>query len=164
MGKIGRFLSFTRRERKLICEAGILLVISNLCIRTIAFRHIYTFLNSSWIDCSRSPGDSEDDIKLINLSVSRASKSFPWTRACLSKSIAAFIMLRRRGIPAMILAGARFNASSLFAHAWLCAGRGEHYGNDDSRPFVALISVGHEASSIVKSVPPTTPPPRMARQ
>ena len=69
---------------------------------------------------ARDAFDSADDIKLVNLSLSRAANLLPWKSLCLSRSIAAFIMLRRRGIPAVMFAGVKFaEDSSLLAHAWV---------------------------------------------
>ena len=123
MGRLLKFWSLTRREKQFFCEAGILLLLSNLCVKTIAFRHIDSFLRARWNDCTRGAFDRADDIKLVNLSLSRAANLLPWKSLCLSRSIAAFIMLRRRGIPAVMFAGVKFSEdSSLLAHAWVDTG------------------------------------------
>src|SRR5262245_34564823 len=117
MGRLHKFWSLTRRERQFCCEAAILLLLSNVCVKTIAFRHIYRFLNAYGNDHASGAFDPDDDIKLVRLSLSRSANLFPWQSLCLSRSIAAFIMLRRRGIPAVIFVGARLKDSSLSAHA-----------------------------------------------
>src|SRR5712672_3441006 len=120
MGRLLKFWSLTRREKLFFCEAGILLLLSNLCVKTMAFRHIEGFLRARWNDGTRGGCNCADDIELVTLSLSRAANPLPWKSLCLSRSIAAFIMLRRRGIPAVMFAGVKsIKDSSLLAHAWV---------------------------------------------
>jgi len=154
MGRLRKFWRVRRREKLLFVEACILLVLSNLSVKTVAFRHIDRYLRAQ---CNNDPrtgidrhSDSKDDIKLVNLSLSRAVNVFPWKSLCLSRSIAGLIMLRRRGIPAVLLAGVKpLEDSSLHAHAWIRFGDGvidrnvgEH---SDNSAFTVLITLGHEA-------------------
>ncbi len=149
MGRYRKFWRATRREKLFFVEACILLLISNLSVKTVAFRHIDRYLRAH---CNNDPrtGIDKDDIKLVNLSLSHAANVFPWKSLCLSRSIAGLIMLRRRGIPAVLLAGVKpLEDSSLHAHAWIRAGdgvidrsAGEH---SDNSAFTVLIRVGHEA-------------------
>lgn len=50
MGRQAKFWSLTRREKEFLCEAGILLLFSNACVKVIAFRHIDRFLRTRWND------------------------------------------------------------------------------------------------------------------
>src|SRR6266566_2102048 len=99
MGRLLKFWSLARREKRFFCEAGILLLLSNLSVKTVPFRHIESFLRARWNDRTRGAFRGAEDIKLVKLSLSRAANVLPWQSLCLSQSIAAFIMLRRRGIP-----------------------------------------------------------------
>src|SRR6516162_9967563 len=120
MRRLAKFWSLPKGERRLLREAGILLLLSNACIKVVAFRHINRFLRERWNGRFESNLDHEEEIKLVQRSVSRAANILPWRSLCLSRSIAEFIMLRRRGIPAVMVAGARFSGpSSLDAHAWV---------------------------------------------
>src|SRR5262249_17353952 len=107
MGRLVKFWSLTRHEKTLLCEASILVSLSNLCVRTIAFRHIEKFLRLRWNDGIQRGIDYEQEIKLVQRSISRAVNILPWKSLCLSRSIAEFIMLRRRGISAVMFAGVR---------------------------------------------------------
>ena len=133
----------SRRERTFLCEAGMLLVFSNACIKAIAFRRIDRFLRTRWNNGIEGYTGEEQEIRLVRRSISRAANVLPWRSLCLSRSIAEFIMLRRRGIPAVIMVGVRFSGhSSLDAHAWVDAGLGVNdkgYRNSD---FTTVISVG----------------------
>jgi Transglutaminase-like superfamily len=148
MGRLLKFWSLTPRERRFLCEAAILLLLSNLCVRTIAFRHIYAFLHAHWNGASRNDSDRNHDIKLINLSISRAANLLPWKSLCLSRSITTFIMLRRRDIQAIMFAGVKFSeGSSLLAHAWV---RTDHVIIDetsDNSEFTVVLRIGEESWS-----------------
>jgi hypothetical protein len=153
MGRLLKFCSLTWRERQYFCEAGILLVLSALCVKTIAFRYIYAFLCARWNGHTQDPFDVVAKIKLVNLSLSRAANLLPWKRLCLSRSIAAFIMLRRRGIPAVIVTGVKFSSadSSLIAHAWIQTGFGVTDENSENAAFTAVVRIGQGPSITVRS-------------
>lgn len=143
-----KFWSLNRREKQLLCEAAFLSLLSYLFVMAIAFRHIDRLLRSRWKDCSRS-ADPAGDIELIDLSLSRVANLLPWKGQCLSRSIAGFIMLRRRGIPAVMVAGVKFvGDSSLLAHAWVDTGVGVIGGNSENAEYTPLVSIGHKTLSI----------------
>jgi Transglutaminase-like superfamily len=138
MGRLLKFWSLTRREKQLLCEASILLFVSNASVKAIPFRHIDRFLRTHWNDGIQGDIDHEQEIRLIKHSISRAATGLPWKSLCLSRSIAQFIMLRRRGILAILILGVRFSDhSSLDAHAWVDTEPG---GNDKSSERFAIIT------------------------
>jgi hypothetical protein len=149
MGRFRRFWYLTRREKRLFFEACILLLTSNVSVKTLAFRHIDSYLRH-WDDRSRDvfvrSDDIKNDIRLIDFSLSRAANVLPWNSLCLSRSIAKFIMLRRRGIPAVLFAGVKSREdTSLFAHAWVRAGDCVMEGNSDrteNAEFTVLLRIG----------------------
>jgi hypothetical protein len=145
MRKLLKFWSLTRREKQFFCEAAILLLLSNICVRTIAFRHIDSFLRARWNGGTRGGFNRADDIELVNLSLLRAANPLRWKTLCLSRSIAAFIMLRRRGIPAVIFAGVKsVEDSSLLAHAWVQTAGGVIGGSSENAAFTPLVRIGME--------------------
>jgi hypothetical protein len=145
MRKLLRFWSLTRREKQFFCEAAILLLLSNICVRTIAFRHIDSFLRARWNGDTRGDFNRADDIELVNLSLLRAANPLRWKTLCLSRSIAAFIMLRRRGIPAVMHMGVKFHQnSSLHAHAWVHIDTDLTERNSDSSGFTPVVRIGQK--------------------
>ena len=140
-----KFWYLPRREKQFFCEAATLLLLSNLCVKTIAFRYIDSFLRGRWNDGAPDVLGHADDIKLVALSLSRAARLFPWKSLCLSRSIAAFVMLRRRGIPAVMLAGVKFSEhSSLIAHAWVHTGHEISDSKSENSEFIAVVRIGNE--------------------
>jgi hypothetical protein len=142
MRRLIKFWFLPRREKQLFCEAGILLLLCSLCVKTIPFRHIDSFLRAYWNNTTGNL-DHGKDIELAMLSLARAATLLPGRRLCLSRSIAAFIMLHRRGIPAMIVAGVRFSEdSSLVAHAWVHTGHEVTDATYKNSAFAALVRIG----------------------
>jgi hypothetical protein len=141
MSRLAKFWFMTRREKKLLCEAGLLLLLSNACIKVIAFRRIDQFLTlwNNGIECRIGP---EQEIGLVRCSISRAANALPWQTLCLNRSIAEFIMLRRRGIQAVLLAGVKSSGdSSLDAHAWVETGLANDKSSENS-DFATVITIG----------------------
>jgi hypothetical protein len=146
MNRLAKFWSLTTCEKQLLCEASACLLVSNVLVRTIAFRQINKYLRTLWNNtCSRGYVH-QDEIELIRFSISRAANVVPGRNLCLSRSIAEFIMLRRRSIPAVLLVGARFAGnSSLEAHAWVEPdANASDFGTDNSN-FTILIRIGGPA-------------------
>jgi Transglutaminase-like superfamily len=146
MSRLFKFWSLPQREKQLFCEASLLLLLSDLSVKTIAYRHIDSFLRARWNDVTRGTIDSGDDIEqLVKLSISRMASLLPWKILCLSRSIAEFIMLRRRGIPAVMHMGVKFHEnSSLHAHAWVHIATDLTEGNSDSSGFTPVVRIGQK--------------------
>jgi Transglutaminase-like superfamily len=143
MGRLRKFWSLTRREKEFLCEASILLFLSNACVKAIAFKHIDRFLRIRWNDEIQSGIEHDQEIALVQRSILRATNVLPWKSRCLSRSIAQFIMLRRRGIRAILLAGVRFSGhSSLDAHAWVDTGLAANDKSSENSDFAPVIRIG----------------------
>jgi hypothetical protein len=143
MRRLRKFWSLTRREKTSVCEAGFLRLLSSLCIRVLAFRHIERCLRARWSEAGLGEPDRGEAIGLVELSVSRAARLLPWDCRCLCRAIATYIMLRRRGVPAILLAGARMSEdAALDAHAWVQTGGAETSTGSEHAPFAELLRIG----------------------
>jgi Transglutaminase-like superfamily len=68
-----------------------------------------------------------------------------WMRtSCLSRSLAAQIMLRRRGIVSRVCLGVAGGAEALAAHAWVEVGGDVVVGGMEARLFTRLAAYGGE--------------------
>jgi hypothetical protein len=138
-----------RREKLFLCEACILLLLANLSVKIFAFgrieRHLRAHCNNDRIMRISASADDVKEIKLVDLSVARAAVVLPFKNLCLSRSIATFTMLRRRGFPAVLFAGVSVCAdSSLIAHAWVEPGCGLMERNSEKSAFTTLVRIGLE--------------------
>src|SRR5262245_33942666 len=120
MGRLHKLWGFSRRDKGLLCEASILFLAAKVSVHTIPFRHIERYLRAHWGGSAADICDRHEDVRLVRLSLSRAGSLFRWKAPCLSRSIAEFIMLRRREIPAVMYMGVKvIGNSALSAHAWV---------------------------------------------
>lgn len=149
MGRFHKFWMLPRRDKLCLWEACILLLLANLSVKLFAFRRIERHLrahckNDRLLKSSASAYD-KDGIKLVDLSVARAALVLPFKFLCLSRSIATFIMLRRRGFPAVLFTGVRVCAdSSLIAHAWVEPDCGMMERDSENFAFTTLVRIGPE--------------------
>jgi hypothetical protein len=147
MDQLLRFWHLTRCEKLLLFEACALLMASKLSLKAIAFRHVDWYLRR-WESrkTSVSSGYMQNDIRLVDLSLTRAANLLPWKSLCLTRSIAKLVMLRRRGIPAVLFAGVKsLEDASLVAHAWVCPGDYIMNGSSDESEnveFTVLVRIG----------------------
>jgi hypothetical protein len=143
MGRLRKFWALSRLESETLFEAGFFLLLSNFCIKTMPWRHIDRFLRAGWKDAAKGNVVRSDDIKLVRRSISRAANLLPCKSLCLSQSIAEFIMLRRRGIPAVMFAGvSSSNDSSLYAHAWVETALEANDRSSTNSIFTTLVRIG----------------------
>jgi len=139
---IAKFLSLPKQEKRFFYEALPLLIVAKFGVKVIPFRYIYRFLHDRWKDLPTASLDYAADIRLVKASLSRAERRLPWNTLCLPRSIAAFIMLRRRGIPTVMYVGVKYENCSLLAHAWVQIGREMVDGKPDSPGFTTLMTIG----------------------
>jgi hypothetical protein len=144
MGRLKKFWRLAKGEKLLLFESTCLLVLASLSVRLVAFKHIDRFLRNYH---ARAAGKNwishPDQAHLLDLSLSRAARLLPWKSLCLSRSIAGFIMLRRRGIAAVMFAGVKvFKDSSLYAHAWVDTGSEVTDSTLEAREFTTLLRIG----------------------
>lgn len=151
MARFRKFWYLTGREKLTLFEACILLLFSNLSVKMVAFRSIDSYLHA-YLDNRRDAivpsNDIKNEIELVDLSLSRAANALPWNSLCLSRSIAQLIMLRRRGIPAILFAGVKSaEDSSLSAHAWVRAGdivMDGTLGQTENGEYTVLVTIGQK--------------------
>jgi hypothetical protein len=148
MNPLIKYWHLSQREKILIAEAVLLLALSHLSVKIIPFRYIDRFLRAYYKrphadNCSDDTFDWSAHASLIKRSLSRAANQLPWQSLCLGRSIAAFIMLRRRDIPVVMFVGVKFlEDASLRAHAWVRTGQAEFTENCGDETFTTLVTIG----------------------
>ena len=147
MHAIRKFWSLSRREKKCFLEALSFLAVASVSIKVVAFRHIERFLRSRTGNLQHDLS-LEQEVRLVQASILRATRALPWSALCLSQSIAEYLMLRRRGIAAAIIAGVQFAGDrSLNAHAWVDLGLSNHKKKDEaSESYTVVMRIGSETA------------------
>jgi hypothetical protein len=117
--KLRTFLHMSAAERRLICEAALMLALARLMVLCIPFRFVAPWLR-------RAPAWASADQKLVlavRQAITIAARNVPWIAVCLPQALAAKAMLARRGCGSAFYLGATFDSNGdLIAHAWLVAG------------------------------------------
>jgi hypothetical protein len=153
MGRLHKLWSISRREKGLLCEASVLFLVAKISVHTMPFGRIERYLRAQWGGGAANFYDRNEDICLIRRSLSRVDSLFHWKAPCLSRSIAEFIMLRRRGIPAAMYMGVKVTESSaLSAHAWVDTSAAG--GDRDGGGYANVLVIGQVG---VKNRPPPRP-------
>jgi hypothetical protein len=70
-------------------------------------------------------------VEQVSMAIRRASLRVPRAN-CLVQAISGWLMLRRRGIRAVVRIGVDKNVSDFSAHAWLCVGERVIIGGEDA--------------------------------
>lgn len=111
------------RDLALLAETVICLGLARLALLLLPFRRVAAVLGAP-VEEARvpppSPGGARDrTVRRVGKAVARASRHLPWECTCLTQSIAAHGMLRRRGYTPVLFLGVARRDGALDFHAWL---------------------------------------------
>jgi hypothetical protein len=117
--KLGTFFGKSAAERRLICEAIVMLGLARIVVVMVSFR-----LMALWLARARETGSCDEALLVrVRKAVTTAARNVPWNAVCLPQAMAAKAMLARRGCGSSFHLGATLDAQGkLIAHAWLVAG------------------------------------------
>jgi hypothetical protein len=130
--RLRSYYRLPQQDRRLVREAGTLLLFAWLAIRVVPFRRLAPRLGRSQLEspAAQSP-DAVAIARRVAWAINVAARQYPWVMNCFPRAIAAKLMLRRRGVEATLYLGVRRDAA-LKAHAWvrvgpfIVTGRQEH--------------------------------------
>ncbi len=122
MKQLGKFLSLSAVERRLLVSALSYLVVTRVALWLVPFGEL--FKRSSAVAVARDQNNSLPPER-IAWAIRVASRYLPGTGNCLVQALATQAMLARRGHPARIRIGvAKDEGGQLKAHAWVeCEGK-----------------------------------------
>jgi hypothetical protein len=120
--RLRSYYRLPQQDRRLVREAGTLLLLAWLAIRVIPFRRLAPRLGRSQLESpvTQSP-EAVVIARRVAWAIHVAARQFPWFMNCFPRAIAAKLMLRRRGVEATLYLGVRRDAA-LKAHAWVRVG------------------------------------------
>jgi transglutaminase superfamily protein len=124
MKRLNRFIQLSRGERLLLIKAALLLTGIRLALGVFRFPAVHRFLErrvktSSRVALANHDGQPEF-VDSVVWSVTAASRYVPFTSNCLTKALAAELLLKRLGQPAVLCLGVALGKQKdLKAHAWI---------------------------------------------
>ena len=121
VSKLARFRQLEGKDKLLLFQAACWLAIARIMLAVNSFER----LSERLADAGKPAGFEPDPAELRRLSyaIGVAANNVPWRSDCFPQSIAARLMLRRRGLPSIIHLGVqRIGEADLAGHAWLTCG------------------------------------------
>ncbi|MGW1806020.1 lasso peptide biosynthesis B2 protein [Streptomyces sp. NPDC002078] len=107
----------TRRKDRIDTEARLWLRTVHLLIRTLGFGRVLRLLSLAAPEYARADLPSTEDVARLNRAVQEHSRrSWFVNDDCKSEAVTAFVLLRRRGLKAVLHVGVREHPFAM--HAW----------------------------------------------
>ncbi|HEX8240751.1 MAG TPA: lasso peptide biosynthesis B2 protein [Allosphingosinicella sp.] len=137
----------------MLAEALAALALASLAIAVLPFRRIAAAASSPGRKAERLDPET---VRRARSAVTGWSRRVPWRAVCFQKGLALHWMLRRRGIPSVLLYGARRDGDGLAAHVWVDVGGETVIGGEEAPNFACLARFPPEAAA--GSAEPCQPP------
>lgn len=127
----------------MVCEALVALMAARLARAVFPFRRIAAWVGTAGAESSgAAPAEQVEIAQMVGWAVGRVSGRVPWDARCLTQAIAAWAMLKRRGLDGTVSFGAaKSESGELKAHAWLRFG-----------PCVVTGDAGHEEFKLLTTL------------
>ncbi|MDF8332458.1 lasso peptide biosynthesis B2 protein [Novosphingobium cyanobacteriorum] len=118
-----KFRRCSNRERLMLAEALLLLLVAALTLRFVPFRRVGSLISGS-VNVLPDAQRRTDIAWLVAWAVDRAAKRSPLRSMCFERGLAAQWMLRRRGVDGTLFFGVAprpMGQKALDAHVWVRA-------------------------------------------
>ena len=119
----------------LLLEAGVAILAASLAVRLVPFRRLAERLSRG--ERGTAPADAETAYWLRRAVLAWARR-LPWRALCFEQGLAAFALLRRRGLEATLHYGAATIGGELRAHVWVTSGKTEVVGCENKENYGLL--------------------------
>jgi hypothetical protein len=119
----------------ILAEALAALALASLAIALLPFRRVAAAASAPGHRKLRA--DSEA-VRRARSAVNGWARRVPWRTVCFQKGLALHWMLRRRGIPSVLLYGARRQGDGLAAHVWVDVDGETVIGGEEAPNFACL--------------------------
>ncbi len=120
----------------------------------LPFRHV-GLLAGRPIRRSKLPREARlNRVQRIRWAIITTAARVPWRALCFQQGLAAQLMLRRRGIPAVLYYGAaQDDRSGLYAHVWVRDGDVDVIGGEIAYRFAILATFPPQNSELLTGSP-----------
>ena len=119
----------------LLAEAGAAILAASLAVRLVPFRTLAERLSRGGKNAA--PADAET-VYWLRRAVLAWARRLPWRTLCFEQGLAAFVLLRRRGLAATLHYGAATIEGELKAHVWVTSGKSEVVGCENKEDYGLL--------------------------
>lgn len=127
----------------MLAEALAALALASLAIALLPFRRVAAAASAP----VRGPARTDPEIvRRARSALIGWSRRVPWRTVCFQKGLALHWMLRRRGIPSVLVYGARRDGEGLAAHVWIDVDGETVIGGEEAPDFACLARFPPEAA------------------
>jgi hypothetical protein len=119
----------------LLAEAGVAIIVASLAVRIVPFRALGERMSRGIAAPAAADGETVYWLRRAMLAWARR---LPWRTLCFEQGLAAFAMLRRRGLAATLHYGAATIDGELKAHVWVMSGKTEVVGCENKEDYGLL--------------------------
>ena len=127
----------------MLAEALAALALASLAIALLPFRRVAAAASAP----GRVPERADPEtVRRARSAVTGWSRRVPWRAVCFQKGLAVHWMLRRRGIPSVLLYGVRNDGDGLAAHVWVDVDGENVIGGEEAPTFACLARFPPEAN------------------
>lgn len=120
MRQIARFLRLPSEDRRLVIRAAVSLWVMRIGLSLVSVPTLRRLLIERKPGVGGGTSSAESSVERVIWAVRTASRVTPWASTCLTRALAAQMMLARLGEETRIQIGvAKDEQGSLKAHAWL---------------------------------------------
>ena len=136
-----RFWRMSTPDRRLVVEATLGLALARIAVLVLPL-HRLGWLASRPVRRPEPPPQARGEvIRRIRWAITACASRVPWRALCFEQGLAAQLLLRRRGIPAVLYVGAALDDQNGFAaHVWVRDGEVDVVGGETSARFGLLTS------------------------
>jgi hypothetical protein len=143
MSFVARFAQLGWKDRLLLGESMLCLIIASLLISLGSFRSVALFLTSGPKTATPAPAEAA---RRIGWAVGACANRVPWKAVCFQRAVATYMMLRRRGWSVVIHYGIRReDDGALAAHVWARSGDVDVIGCENAADFQLITSFEAQA-------------------
>lgn len=142
LSKWSKWKGIAREERLLLIEAGWALAVARAARGCLSFARIAVWFGSPGAESSVEVSPQLEALAgRVGKAVKTISSHLPWENRCLDQAIAAWLMLKIRGVTGTAYIGVAQDSGKNFqAHAWLRYGTLIVTGDQELENFQVLAS------------------------
>jgi hypothetical protein len=119
----------------LFAEALAALGLASLAIALLPFRKVAA---AASVDRGGAGRRDPETVRRVRGAIQGWARRVPWKAVCFQRGLALHWMLRRRGIPSILLYGARRDGDGLAAHVWVDVEGETVIGGEEAPNFACL--------------------------
>ena len=121
--RLAQFGNLSRTQQRTMVAAWLWLPLFWIGLRTLGLDRFQSRLQRKPITARQPSSMQQNDILALAEAVNIAARNTPFHATCLTRSLLACWLLRRRGVSSELRIGVNLSANTLQAHAWVeCAG------------------------------------------